>query len=100
MLGMQTGRNLSVVGTSTFGTTGGFLIPGILMGLLQVGWVGGERTLAGHFIMQRHNQTSICLYSVIMIVWLYSIAWVAINRINYVTSFAKFMNWVPFAMML
>ena len=24
MLGMQTGRNLYVVGTSTFGTTGGF----------------------------------------------------------------------------
>src|SRR5271163_3919202 len=100
MLGMQTGRNLYVVGTSTFGTTGGFLIPGILMGLLQVGWVGVDGTLAAHFIMQGLNQTSRTLYSVIVIVWLYSLGWVAIKGINYVSQFAKFMNWVPFAMML
>src|SRR3984957_3822109 len=30
MLGMQSGRPLYVVGSSTFGTTGGYLIPGIL----------------------------------------------------------------------
>src|SRR5271168_4288190 len=34
MLGMQPGRNLYVVGTSTFGTTGGYLTPGLLMGFL------------------------------------------------------------------
>ena len=73
MLGMQTGRNLYVVGSSTFGTTGGFLIPGILMGLLQVGWVAVDGTLASHFIMQGLNQTSRTLYSVIVIVWLYSL---------------------------
>jgi cytosine permease len=100
MLGMQTGRNLYVVGTSTFGTTGGFLIPGILMGLLQVGWVGVDGTLAAHFIMQGLNQTSRTLYSIIVVVWLYSLGWVAIKGINYVSQFAKFMNWVPFAMML
>ena len=73
MLGMQTGRNLYVVGSSTFGTTGGFLIPGILMGLLQVGWVAVDATLASHFIMQGLNQTSRTLYSIIVIVWLYSL---------------------------
>ena len=31
MLGMQTGRPLYVVGTSTFGTTGGYVMPGLLM---------------------------------------------------------------------
>ncbi len=100
MLGMQTGRNLYVVGTSTFGTTGGFLIPGILMGLLQVGWVAVDGTLASHFIMQGLNQTSRTLYSVIVIVWLYSLGWVAIKGLSYVSEFAKFMNWVPFVMML
>src|SRR5579875_2013151 len=39
MLGMQTGHPLYVVGTSTFGTTGGYLMPGLLMGFLQIGWV-------------------------------------------------------------
>ena len=52
MLGMQTGRTLYVVGTSTFGTTGGFLIPGILMGLLQVGWVAVDAAVATSFIMK------------------------------------------------
>ena len=37
MLGMQTGFPLYVVGSSTFGTTGGYVMPGLLMGLLQVG---------------------------------------------------------------
>src|ERR1035438_1219929 len=38
MLGMQTGLPLYVIGSSTFGTTGGYLMPGLLMGLLQIGW--------------------------------------------------------------
>ena len=58
MLGMQTGRTLYVVGTSTFGTTGGFLIPGILMGLLQVGWVAVDAAIATGFIMKGLGQTS------------------------------------------
>ena len=37
MLGMQTGRNLYIVGSSTFGTTGGYVMPGLMMGLLQIG---------------------------------------------------------------
>jgi cytosine permease len=70
------------------------------MGFLQVGWVAVDGTLASHFIMQGLNQTSRTLYSVIVIVWLYSLGWVAIKGLNYVSQFAKFMNWVPFAMML
>ncbi len=100
MLGMQTGRTLYVVGTSTFGTTGGFLIPGILMGLLQVGWVAVDAALASSFIMQGLNQTSKTLHTVIVIVWLYSLGWVAIKGINYVSQAAKFLNWIPFLMML
>src|SRR6201994_4069944 len=65
MLGMQTGRTLYVVGTSTFGTTGGFLIPGILMGLLQVGWVAVDAAIATTFIMKGLGLTSKPLYSVI-----------------------------------
>src|ERR1039458_7582240 len=40
LLGMKTGLPLYIVGTSTFGATGGFLMPGFLMGVLQFGWVG------------------------------------------------------------
>lgn len=38
MLGMKTGLPLYIVGTSTFGTKGGYFLPGIFMGLLQIGW--------------------------------------------------------------
>ena len=40
MLGMKTGLPLYIVGTSTFGAQGGFLMPGFLMGVLQFGWLG------------------------------------------------------------
>jgi len=100
MLGMQTGRTLYVVGTSTFGTTGGFLIPGILMGLLQVGWVAVDAAIATGFIMRGLGQTSRILYSVIALVWLYSLGWVAIKGIHYVAQVAKYLNWIPFLMIL
>jgi cytosine permease len=100
MLGMQTGRTLYVVGTSTFGTTGGFLIPGILMGLLQVGWVAVDAAISTGFIMKGLGQTSRVLYSVIALVWLYSLGWVAVKGIHYVGQLAKFLNWIPFIMIL
>ena len=40
LLGMKTGLPLYIVGTSTFGAQGGFLMPGFLMGVLQFGWLG------------------------------------------------------------
>src|SRR3984957_18581823 len=100
MLGMQTGRNLYVVGTSTFGTTGGFLIPGLLMGFLQVGWVAVDAVVATHFIMRGLNQTSRTIFSIIVIIWLYALGWVAIKGIHYVSQVAKILNWVPFLMIL
>ena len=39
MLGMKTGLPLAVVGTSTYGVQGGFLMPGFFMGVLQFGWL-------------------------------------------------------------
>ena len=50
MLGMQTGFPLYVVGSSTFGTTGGYLMPGLLMGLLQIGWFAVGTFFATQFI--------------------------------------------------
>ena len=39
LLGMKTGLPLYVVGTSTYGAKGGFLMPGFFMGCLQFGWL-------------------------------------------------------------
>src|SRR5437763_8143246 len=52
MLGMKTGYPLYVVGSSTFGTAGGYVMPGLLMGLLQVGWFGVATLVATDFILK------------------------------------------------
>ncbi|WP_263383815.1 cytosine permease [Granulicella arctica] len=100
MLGMKTGQPLYVVGTSTFGTTGGYLIPGLLMGLLQVGWVAVVSSVSANFIMKGLNQTSRGLFILIVVLWVYSLGWVAIRGIHYVGQAAKFLNWIPLIMIL
>jgi cytosine permease len=100
MLGMQTGQSLYVVGSSTFGTTGGYLAPGILMGFLQIGWVAVIAAISGDFIMKGLNRDSKLLFSIIVVVWVYSLGWVAIKGIQYVGRVAKVLNWVPLLMIL
>lgn len=98
MLGMQTGRPLYIVGTSTFGTAGGYLIPGLLMGLLQIGWFAVAVSVATDFIMQGLHQNSRTLYAIIAIAWAYGLAWIAVKGINYVAKVAEILNWVPMIM--
>jgi purine-cytosine permease-like protein len=100
MLGMQTGRSLYVVGSSTFGTVGGYLAPGILMGLLQIGWIAVIAAISADFIMRGLNLQSKLIFSIVVLVWVYSLGWVAIKGIHYVGQVAKVSNWVPLLMML
>jgi len=51
ILGLTTGMPLYVVGSSTFGTHGGILMPGLLMGVLQVGWHAVFTFSAASFFM-------------------------------------------------
>lgn len=100
MLGMQTGHPLYVVGTSTFGTTGGYLIPGLMMGALQIGWVAVVGAVSADFIMKGLNQSSQVLSSAIIILWIYGLGGIAIKGIHYVGRVAKYLNWVPLIMIL
>ncbi len=100
MLGMQSGRPLYVVGSSTFGTTGGYLIPGLIMGFLQIGWVAVIASVAANFIMSGLGQSSRILFSVIVVVWLTCLGWVAVKGIHYVGRVAKVLNWIPFIMIV
>ena len=100
MLGMQSGHPLYVVGTSTFGTSGGYLIPGLMMGFLQIGWVAVVGAVSADFIMKGLNLSSRTLYCALVVVWIYSLGGVAIKGIRYVARVAKFLNWVPLIMIL
>ncbi len=85
MLGMQTGHSLYVVGTSTFGTTGGYLMPGLLMGVLQVGWVAVQSFVSATFIMKGLNQTSRSLFAIIVTCY-GSAAWAGLPLRVFTTS--------------
>ena len=100
MLGMQTGRPLYIVGTSTFGTTGGYAMPGLLMGLLQIGWFSVATYFAADYIMRGLNAQSGALRVTLSLVWAYVLAGIAIKGIQYVARVAQFLNWVPLVMIL
>ncbi|HVA00317.1 MAG TPA: cytosine permease [Terriglobia bacterium] len=100
MLGMLTGRPLYIVGTSTFGVQGGYLMPGLLMGCLQLGWFAVATYFATDYIMQGLNNHSKALFVAIALVWAYGLAWVSIKGIAYVARLAQFLNWVPLIMII
>jgi cytosine permease len=100
MLGMQTGRPLYIVGTSTFGATGGYIMPGLLMGLLQLGWIAVAAWISTDFIMKGIHAQSQGLFIIISVVWTYAVAWVAVKGIRYVARASQVLNWIPLIMIV
>ncbi len=85
MLGMKTGYPLYVVGSSTFGTTGGFLMPGLLMGLLQVGWFSVGTFVATKFILAgigSKDGPGTMSFAIVAILWGYIMAFIGVKGIR------------------
>ncbi len=98
ILGMKTGHPLYIVGTSTFGTHGGYLMPGLLMGLLQIGWFAVGTFFATKFILTGIgiNSTPMTLpFAVVSVLWAYSLGYIAIKGIQYVGRVATILNLIP-----
>jgi cytosine permease len=103
MLGMQTGYPLYVVGSSTFGTTGGYLMPGILMGLLQIGWFAVATFVATNFILNGVGSPAApgtMPFIVVGLIWGLSLSFVGAKGIQYVAKIATFLNFIPLLMLL
>ena len=103
LLGMRTGYPLYVAGSSTFGTQGGYIMPGILMGLLQVGWMSVNTFVATSFILTAFGSKAgpgSVLFSVIAMVWALGLGFVGAKGIEYVGRFALYLNAVPLLMIL
>ncbi len=101
MMGMKTGLPLAVVGTSTYGTVGGFLMPGFLMGILQFGWLAvnsyfSAMLLAGFFDYERDSG----VHMAIGVVWALVAAFVGLKGIHYVAKVATFLPLIPFLILL
>jgi cytosine permease len=103
MLGMKTGFPLYVVGSSTFGTTGGYLMPGLLMGLLQIGWFAVATYLTTRFILSglhANANPGTAAFTIIAIVWGYVMAYVGVKGIQYVAKVSLILNVIPLLMIL
>ncbi len=103
MLGMKTGYTLYVVGASTFGTRGGYLMPGILMGLLQVGWFAVSTFYSTKYILsglRSGAQPGSPLFILVAILWGYLMGYIGVKGIQYVAKVALYLNLIAFLMVL
>jgi len=96
LLGMKTGLPLYIVGTSTFGAQGGFLMPGFLMGVLQFGWLGVNAYFSG----QGLSQVIPLPAQVLMIIWAVLAAFIGLKGIQYVARVATYLPLIPVAILL
>ena len=99
MLGLKTGLPLYVVGTSTYGTQGGFLMPGFLMGVLQFGWLGVNAYFSAQALspLVGGNATAV---KIVAILWAAMAAFVGLKGIQYVAKVATFLPVIPLAILV
>jgi purine-cytosine permease-like protein len=103
MLGMQTGYPLYVVGSSTFGTAGGYVMPGLLMGLLQIGWFAVATSVATEFILKGVGSKAgpgSMPFIAVGVMWGLAFSFAGAKGIQYVAKIATFLNFVPLLMLL
>ena len=110
LLGMKTGLPLYVVGTSTYGVTGGLILPGLVMGVLQFGWIGvnayGVAALLcksfGIPIQEGAVMFPIVhpVHALIAIVFACAAAFMGLKGIQYVARVATYFPIIPIAVLL
>ena len=96
LFGQRTGLPLYIVGTSTFGANGGFLMPGFLMGLLQFGWLGVNI----YFSAMLLSETIPVSPNILMVIWGLLAAFVGLKGIQYVAKIATYLPLIPIAVLL
>lgn len=102
MLGMKTGLPLYVVGSSTFGTMGGYVMPGLLMGVLQIGWFAVATSVASEFILRGLGADATpgrAPFIITGIVWGAVLALVGAKGIQYVAKVSLLLNAIPLIML-
>lgn len=113
MLGMRTGLPLYIVGTSTFGTKGGYFLPGIFMGLLQIGWYSvatfyATKLVLGGFDLGEYDRTWFgpgeqgfsLVFVALAVVWGYLFAFLGGLGIGMVAKMSTYFPIVPIVMLI
>lgn len=101
MLGMKTGLPLYIVGTSTYGVIGGFLMPGFLMGLLQFGWVAVNGFFAGLLLCEPFGQgPGTPAHAIVATIWIVAAIFMGLKGISYVARVASFLPLIPLVILI
>jgi cytosine permease len=105
MLGMKTGLPLYIVGTSTYGAQGGFLMPGFLMGVLQFGWLAVNGFFAGFLLCKPFfddpgKVVGSVPHIVVASAWIILGAFMGVKGIKYVARVATFLPLIPLAILI
>ncbi|NQT51310.1 cytosine permease [bacterium] len=101
MLGMKTGLPLYIVGTSTYGVQGGFLMPGFLMGVLQFGWLAVNAFFAGILLCAPFGYGFPSVpHAIVAAVWAALGAFMGLKGIKYVARVATFLPLIPLVILV
>ncbi len=104
--GMKTGFPLYIIGSSTFGEKGGYFLPGLFMGILQVGWYGVATFYSAQFVLNAifgpasAPQVGSVSFIVTGFIWGYVFAFLGMKGIDYVAKVSQFFPVVPLLMLL
>ena len=99
LFGLKTGLPLYVVGTSTYGTQGGFLMPGFLMGVLQFGWLGVNAYFSAQALSPLVGGNAVAV-KILAILWAAFAAFVGLKGIQYVARVATYLPLIPVVILL
>src|SRR4030042_1359230 len=99
LLGMKTGLPLYVVGTSTYGVQGGFLMPCFLMGVFQFGWLGVNAYFASVALAPLFGGSQ-AAQIVIGMLGAAVAAFVGLKGIQYVAKIATFLPLIPLVILI
>ena len=97
-LGQQTGLPLYIVGSSTFGAMGSLFMPGLLMGLLQFGWLGVNTFFSAKALSAGFNMPS--LFIPICILFAFGAAFVGLKGIQYVGKVSTYLPIIPLVVLI
>jgi cytosine permease len=101
MLGMKTGLPLYIVGTSTYGVQGGFLMPGFLMGLLQFGWLAVNSYFAALALCEPFGYgAGTVVHGIVITIWAIAAGILGLKGIQYVARVATFLPVIPLVILV
>jgi len=108
LFGMRTGLPLYIVGTSTFGAQGGFIMPGFLMGVLQFGWLGVNAFFSSMLLYNTFAGASLTAesaypvpgHAILVVIWAALAAFMGLKGIQYVAKVATYLPLLPLAILL